>query len=853
MRMPRRPRLARTTTLAAAAVLATGLLLVQRGQGAGESPARAAARAWHSVFPDRPKVAVGQRMIVVLASPSLADRAAAAGSRPSAADEKQWTADIEAMHASFLAALRDRGIRVEPERVFTRVLDGFSADLDGRAVAELERNPLVVGVYPARAVYPAEVRSSAPPGLAPGAELPGSDGRGVTIALLDTGVDRKHPGLRDHVDAGHDLVDGDSRAAPERSVDEAARLETHGTRMAGIALRTAPGARILPIRILGWQRTESGEAVVGRADDLIAALERAVDPNGDGVTKDAVQVALAPVVEPFAAFADSPESRAVTGATELGTLVVAPSGNDGDVGLHFGSVGAPGAAPDALSVGAVDTRPDVWATRMRLYVGARNVADEDTRVLGRITTGSGLTRPITGLLGPSLGDPGRAAGSEAGGSDLRDFFDPNGVSRVAGRAALVPADGASLAGKAANAKAAGAAALLVYGTDLPAGALDLDEAGGLPVIAVPGDMGRQAIDGLRKGEEVTVALGASLRSGNGSAGQVAAFSSGGLAFDGRVRPDIVAPGVALGTDDARASRSGRPVYATATGSSAAAAVTAGAAALVAQARPDLGPRALRAVLVGSAKPLGEAVPREGAGLVDAAAAAGAQLAVEPSTVSFGRGTGKAWSSARTITVTNVSDRTLEVGFVSVADQPDATVSFTAEPATLNLGPGASAQVTLGISALTGVGRGASGVVLAIAGGAAPARIPWAVGRGPDAAAQLVGSVSISNWEFEPSTSAPSVLAFRAGRADTLDDGSIEPVGLLEVELWTPEGKKLGVIARLRDLLPGRYALGLTGRDADGKVLTAGTYVLRLRAQPVDPEDGMAPSTAQTVFRIKERS
>jgi hypothetical protein len=143
------------------------------------------------------------------------------------------------------------------------------------------------------------------------------------------------------------------------------------------------------------------------------------------------------------------------------------------------------------------------------------------------------------------------------------------------------------------------------------------------------------------------------------------------------------------------------------------------------------------------------------------------------------------------------------------------------------------------------------VVIAIADGAAPARIPWAVGRSPDRALALVDSVSISNWEFEPSSAAPSVVAFRAGRAD--QNGDIEPVGLLQVELWTADGKKLGVIARLRDLLPGRYAIGLTGRDADGKVLPAGTYVLRLRAQPVDAEDGTPPSTAQTVFRIKERS
>ena len=89
----------------------------------------------------------------------------------------------------------------------------------------------------------------------------------------------------------------------------------------------APGARILPLRILGWRRTHDGSyAVLGRGDALVAGLERAVDPDGNGDFRDAADIALAAVVEPFAAFSDSPESRAVAGATRLGTLVVAAAG-----------------------------------------------------------------------------------------------------------------------------------------------------------------------------------------------------------------------------------------------------------------------------------------------------------------------------------------------------------------------------------------------------------------------------------------------------------------------------------------------------------------------------------------------
>jgi hypothetical protein len=248
--------------------------------------------------------------------------------------------------------------------------------------------------------------------------------------------------------------------------------------------------------------------------------------------------------------------------------------------------------------------------------------------------------------------------------------------------------------------------------------------------------------------------------------------------------------------------------------------------------------------------VGASVTRGGAGLVDARAATHAKLVVEPAALAFGRAGGQGWNASQTITVTNVSRRAHEIGFAFTPDAGSSAIEFTAEPAKLNLGPHASAEVSVGVSATAGAPTGGSGIFLATAQGVASTRVPWAVGTRPAGATDLVGPPSLSNWEFAPSDTAPSVLAFRAGR---VVGGSVEGVSVLDVELWTLQGKKLGVIASLRDLLPGRYAFGLTGRDANGKILAPGTYVLRLRAQPVDAEEGTPPSTSQTVFRIKESS
>ncbi|MEA2143562.1 MAG: thermitase [Solirubrobacteraceae bacterium] len=77
-------------------------------------------------------------------------------------------------------------------------------------------------------------------------------GAGATVAVVDSGVDRRHPDLAGRVVSGPDLVDGDADADDESG---------HGTHVAGIiaarggnpagSMGVAPGATILAVRVLG--------------------------------------------------------------------------------------------------------------------------------------------------------------------------------------------------------------------------------------------------------------------------------------------------------------------------------------------------------------------------------------------------------------------------------------------------------------------------------------------------------------------------------------------------------------------------------------------------------------------------
>jgi hypothetical protein len=828
-----------------AGVAAAAVLTVPPREGGAAPHARSAASAaaaWSGLVGGaRAPVATGQRVLVVLTAFSLADRVARAGGLASDRDERRWSAAAFAAQQQFVTDLAREGVQVKPEFRFTRTLNGFSAVLDPRAIALLERTPGVKGVYPVRVAFPASVSSRVLRGGAfaaqrPDIRLAGITGRGVTIALLDTGVDLGKAYLHGRVLDGFDVVGDGSDAQTQAKPTDPAQLERHGTEMAGLLVGaggpgglagTAPAATLLPIRVAGWQSDERGDyTVYGRTDQLLAGLERAVDPDGDGDAHDAARIALVSLVEPFAAFSDGPLARAVQGALRLDTLVVAPVGNDGPAGPAFGSVGGPAGAPGVLAVGAADARPLTQEVRIVARAGLRVFLD---RVV-----------PLAGAVAPARTLVLAPAAPRGGATSVQNFFD-HGLSLVAGRAAVVPA-GSDPAAASRWAAGAGAAAVLLHGRDVAPGAIGLDEQIGIPVLAVPEAAARE----LLARPDALVAIAAP-RTAAAVGDRIAPFSSWGLAFDGGVKPELLAPGVGLVTAEPGKAADGSPAFGTVNGSSAAAAVVAGAAALLAEARPDADAETLRALLVGGARGLsGPPVPAQGTGLLDLGRSAATEFVSAPAAIAFGRATVDGWQGRRVLRVRNVSTRRLTL-FVATGQGPKARVPLLVSPRRLDVDAGRVGLVTIRIRPITITrGEAASGALTITPVGGAALRVPWAVVLRPPTG--LLGPLTLTQHSFKPSEQKPAVVVVRAGRVLRSPRGNtVVPVLRLDVELWTADGKRLGLVARLRDLLPGRYAFGLTGRGPGGKLLDSGRYRLRVFAWPTG---GGKPESRSIPFAIR---
>ncbi|WFB06651.1 type VII secretion-associated serine protease mycosin [Streptomyces sp. LX-29] len=176
-------------------------------------------------------------------------------------------------------------------------------------------------------------------------------GEGVTVAVLDTGVDAAHPDLSGQVLDGKDLIG----FGAERGDRAWAR---HGTAMAGIiagrghgptnddgVLGVAPEAKILPVRVILEDADPARKkARNARGNALADGIRWAADHGADVIN-------LSLGDDSASAHPEAAEDAAVQYALRKGAVVVASAGNGGEKGDR---ASYPAAYPGVIAVTAVD-------------------------------------------------------------------------------------------------------------------------------------------------------------------------------------------------------------------------------------------------------------------------------------------------------------------------------------------------------------------------------------------------------------------------------------------------------------------------------------------------------------------
>ncbi len=170
----------------------------------------------------------------------------------------------------------------------------------------------------------------------------GLTGTGITVCLVDSGIDALHPDFaRSKIVAWRDFVN--SRAEP---YDDSG----HGTAMAGLIAAhgslngVAPGVNLIVAKVVDSQG-------IGNSQSVADGIRFCVDPRGDRTLgADIISISLgsnAPL------FVENQVYDAVVWATSQGVFVVAAAGNDGII--DDGDVEISANAPMAIAVGAVDS------------------------------------------------------------------------------------------------------------------------------------------------------------------------------------------------------------------------------------------------------------------------------------------------------------------------------------------------------------------------------------------------------------------------------------------------------------------------------------------------------------------
>jgi len=727
------------------------------------------------------------RYALLLNDPPLAavESFGKAGPRAASADAR---ARVAAAQTSLRAALAERNVTVlgSADTVVNAV---FVYSPDAAALAALPgvRRVVPMETHKAHMVKALDlIRAQIGWNNVGGAD---NAGKGVKIAILDSGIDKDHPAFQDAslaMPAGYPRCAGsDCNYASNKIIAVRSYVDLlvlpdqpefsrpddltprdrvgHGTAVAfvaagnqvstplGQASGVAPKAWVGNYKIIG----SPGVNDVTFTDVFIQALDDAVKDGMDIAVYSYGRGALwgptdrGATCEETANRACDLSADAVENATRAGLTVVVSAGNDGDLGNQpptLNTINSPATAPSALSVGAT-TNSQRYVASVRAPAGAPQAITDIAAFLGNgPKPAAAFSTTVKDVR--TLENDGKACTPLANGT-------------LNGMLALIDRGNCQIAIKAINAQQAGAVGVILIQSDdsdfifPPTG---LEETG-IPLAMIGATPGAALRTFVNANPSAQVTLDPTLRAESQTSNQIAYFSSYGpnIRTSG-IKPEVVAPGLplymatqSLDPNGVMYNPSG---WVTAQGTSFSAPMAAGVAALFKQRFPNATPAQVKSAVVNSASAdiddiidgnlvSPARVTSMGAGKVNVNDTARTTLVVEPSTFSFGTLTANSTPSPQTLVFRNLGDSAITVRIDNRARDLSNNARVTLSTSAFPLAPGASQQVTATLQGTPNAG-GYEGE-LVVTGGVTTIRVPYLFMRSDNV---LFDAFPITNFFFE---------------------------------------------------------------------------------------------------------
>ncbi len=446
-------------------------------------------------------------------------------------------------------------------RQFGYLVNAFSIDMDLDDIDKVKDLPQVKNVTPVKVYHPTDESADQMAQVQDVWQEQKLKGEGMVISIIDTGIDSSHQDLK--LDSGVSTALSKSEVESDKSklghgnyytekvpygynyadkndqiVDNGSG-EMHGQHVAGIAgangqvKGVAPDAQLLAMKVFSNNTKNSG----AYDDDIISAIEDSVKLGANVINMSLGSVSSD--VDP-----SDPQQQAVAKASEAGVINVISAGNSGVAGStgdgnpvnntgtsELSTVGAPGVTPDALTVASAENSKVTTDTVKDELGGVTFSANSELKGAAQVTTQlesnySVLTKKLK-LVDMGLGGA--------------DDYTAEKKAEVKGQLAVVKRGSYTFSEKVANAKAAGAAGIVIYNNNndgLLSMALDDKTFPTLGMSMADGEVLAQA---AKDGKSIKLKFGTALID-NSSAGKMSEFTSWGPTPELDFKPEITAPG-----------------------------------------------------------------------------------------------------------------------------------------------------------------------------------------------------------------------------------------------------------------------------------------------------------------------